>query len=55
MDGFQSSIEEVAFGVAAESMAASKPHGVVAPPSSASISLLMESESAPHPELADLA
>ena len=52
---WRSCIGEVAFGVGAESMAAGKPHSVVAPTSSASISLQMESESAPPPELADLA
>ncbi len=46
---------EVAFGVGAESMAASWPHGVMTPTSSASIILQIKSESAPPPELADLA
>ncbi len=51
----RSCISEVASGVGAESMAASMPQGDMAPTSSASISLLMESESAPPPELEDLA
>ncbi len=48
-------IREVTFEVIAETMAAGKTHSDVAPKSLASISLQMESESAPARELADLA
>ncbi len=47
-------IEEVAFEVGAESMAANQPHGVAATTSSASISLQIDSESVPPPKLTDL-
>ncbi len=46
---------EVAFGVGAESMVTSKPHSAMASTSSESISLQLESKSAPSPNLVDLA
>lgn len=51
LDWLQSCIGEVAFGVGAAFMAASQPHGVMAPTSSASKSFQMESKSAPSPIL----
>ncbi len=55
IDGFQSFIGEVSFGVGAKSMTAGQPHGGVAPTSSTSTSMQAKSESASPPKLADLA